>query len=396
MNMPIAAVPAYLGKDFSTASPGLRFGFYLPIWTCSEDREKENEDRKAELWDKNDDAANKAWRAISKLTVNDQKTLKGLQERQIALYAQQKDEQAAMFVAESIAPFTTGLGNAHPLENGFAFLWPYGLPYLPGSGVKGVLRQAARELAAGRWGDTHGWSNEAITALFGNDEDGSTAKRGALGFWDVIPTIKGNALQVEVMTPHQPDYYQGKEAPHDSGTPKPIFFLAIPPGSKFNFYVVCNENLLTHSSPVLADGGRWRELLQAVFEHAFDWLGFGAKTSVGYGAMRADEVRLEEQRQQIEEKKARQQREAELAALPPLEREITEIMESDHDPGMALFNKLKDGQWTDAADCRCVAGKIRALWQQEKKWNPGFTGTNKQKRKQKERCERVEHYLQQE
>ena len=49
--------------------------------------------------------------------------------------------------ARSIAPFATGLGNEHPLENGFAFLNPYGLPYLPGSGVKGVVRRAAEELA---------------------------------------------------------------------------------------------------------------------------------------------------------------------------------------------------------------------------------------------------------
>ena len=30
--MAIAAVPSYLGKDFSKASPGLRFGMYLPLW----------------------------------------------------------------------------------------------------------------------------------------------------------------------------------------------------------------------------------------------------------------------------------------------------------------------------------------------------------------------------
>ena len=30
--MPIAAVPAYLGTDFSSASPGLRFAMYLPLW----------------------------------------------------------------------------------------------------------------------------------------------------------------------------------------------------------------------------------------------------------------------------------------------------------------------------------------------------------------------------
>ena len=30
---------------------------------------------------------------------------------------------------------------------------------------------------------------------------------------------------------------------------------------------------------------RWQTLLIATFEHAFDWLGFGAKTAVGYGVM---------------------------------------------------------------------------------------------------------------
>ena len=41
----------------------------------------------------------------------------------------------------------------HPLENGFAFLQPYGLPYLAGSGVKGVLRQTARLLAENAFGE---------------------------------------------------------------------------------------------------------------------------------------------------------------------------------------------------------------------------------------------------
>ena len=31
----------------------------------------------------------------------------------------------------------------------------------------------------------------------------------------------------------------------------------------------------------------WRDLLQTAFDHAFEWVGFGAKTSVGYGAMKA-------------------------------------------------------------------------------------------------------------
>ncbi|HWO99019.1 MAG TPA: RAMP superfamily CRISPR-associated protein [Methylococcus sp.] len=79
--------------------------------------------------------------------------MKALADRQTALAATVPAEALLKLEATGVAPFTTGLGNEHPLENGFAFLNPYGLPYLPGSGVKGILRQAARELASGTWGE---------------------------------------------------------------------------------------------------------------------------------------------------------------------------------------------------------------------------------------------------
>ena len=37
--MAIAAVPEYMGRDFSSASPGLRFGMYLQVWTTGFIRE---------------------------------------------------------------------------------------------------------------------------------------------------------------------------------------------------------------------------------------------------------------------------------------------------------------------------------------------------------------------
>jgi CRISPR-associated protein Cmr6 len=221
--------------------------------------------------------------------------------------------------AHATAPFTTGLGNEHPLENGFAFLNPYGLPYLPGSGVKGVLRQAARELASGEWGEMHGWSNEQryplilsgkvvldskdqpvelsmLDVLFGPEtpDGGAGHVRGVLSFWDVVPQIEGDSLMVEIMTPHQTHYYQDGQSPHDSGQPNPISFLTVPPGSRFVFHVICDLARLRRvtaaripeGSELLAEGPtHWKTLLQSAFNHAFAWLGFGAKTAVGYGAM---------------------------------------------------------------------------------------------------------------
>lgn len=297
--MSLAAVPTYLGNDFKDASPGMRFGMYLTLWEGA-------------AWSKTRD---KPLDGVKRLGDNDKKTMQALIARQERCFdAVASSENTLRLEAQSIAPFTTGLGNEHPLENGFAFLNPYGLPYLPGSGVKGVLRQAARELASGEWGETHGWDEEhphpkslsqgerdlaereglsVVDILFGLESKNRDTEhlRGALSFWDVIPRIKGDSLMVEIMTPHQKHYYQDGQSPHDSGQPTPISFLTVPPGSGFTFHVQCDLAHLKRLSPKLAIDGQWQQLIEAAFEHAFQWLGFGAKTAVGYGAMRSDKQR---------------------------------------------------------------------------------------------------------
>ncbi|MGC8881494.1 MAG: type III-B CRISPR module RAMP protein Cmr6 [Bryobacteraceae bacterium] len=267
------------------------------------------------VWSKNDHAGRQAWKMVSALTQTDKNLMGALAGRMRAVAGLQAGGALWEAEAEATAPFTTGLGNEHPLENGFSFLNPYGLPYLPGSGVKGVVREAARQLAAGEWEDSRGWDLEpvgqftvraegeekeikltALDVLFGREtpEGESDHFRGVLSFWDVIPEMAGKALRVEVMTPHQTPYYQQKTdkksgdstTPHDSGQPNPILFLTVPPGSKFHFFVTCDLVRLKRVAPSLAEGDRWKQLLDAAFAHAFDWLGFGAKTGVGYGAMR--------------------------------------------------------------------------------------------------------------
>jgi CRISPR-associated protein Cmr6 len=395
--MPAAAVPAYLGDTFAAASPGLRFGLLLPIWTDRQDQEaavrKRTEARSREgqevaemlrregmeatirhlrqgrsphvegLWEKNDFAARDAWKRIRAISVDDKKRMEALVRRQ-SLAAESTPHQLRLD-AIAVAPFTTGLGNEHPLENGFAFLNPYGLPYLPGSGVKGVLRQAARELARGEWGETRGWSEEKpytlqvgkarialsmIDVLFGMESGAGDTEhlRGALSFWDVIPQVEGDSLLVEVMTPHQSHYYQARRerksgdsvTPHDSGQPNPICFLTVPPGSRFAFHVACDAAHLarltqqrdTGAPDLLGAGTHWQILLQAAFAHAFEWLGFGAKTAVGYGAMQRDahaETRAAEIRAEREaaERAARQAAEeaARRAAMTEAMRRIDEF-----------------------------------------------------------------------
>lgn len=210
------------------------------------------------------------------------------------------------------SPFAVGLGNAHPVENGFSFLSPYGLPYIAGSGVKGVLRKAAQE--SGKL------TSEEINILFGN-EDTKNATCGVLNFWDGFPQCF--KMDIEVMTPHQSSYYDGRSSPHDQGTPTPIPFLVVPHNTKMNLIIQCNESRLNNR---IED---WQDKVVEIVEYASKWLGFGAKTAVGYGSFEMDNDFLQKRKQESE----RIKEENRLASMTPEEREREE--------NLKIFNQLK-------------------------------------------------------
>lgn len=357
-----AAVPRYVGNDFNHCPPGHRFGLYFPVW--KDDWSINKEGKKAAL----EPTLNLPPESVSQLDA--------LRRRQVILLDAHPEAARLSIEAKTIAPFATGLGLEHPLENGFAFLNPYGLPYLPGSGVKGVLRRAAEELAGELIESDHkGWTEAAITALFGLESEDyqKEHQRGALTFWDAIPKPARNRLGIEVMTPHYGGYYLGVTTPHDASQPNPIVFLVVPEGSEFSFHLTCD---LARLPTELAD--TWRDLMRAAFEHAFDWLGFGAKTAVGYGAMRRDaeaERRAAQARAEREAEARRQQeaaeeearRQAELARLDPVERDIRLFLDARPNKNQseisAVIGAVKQGLWQGEqkiAVARWLEQKMRA------------------------------------
>ncbi len=269
-----AAVPHYLGDHFDEASPGARFGLYFAGWLDD--------------WSQDKSGKTPALERVVMLSADCRRRLEALCSRQAALAAAQGTNLLTL-TAVSTAPFVTGTGMEHPLENGFAFLNPYGLPYLPGAGVKGVLRRAAQDMAGVATGfsfpNPAGWTAEAIEALFGceSGEGDTVHTRGALQCWDVLPQPAGDRLGIDVLTPHQGGYYRGDTTPADCESPVPNPFLVVPPGSRFSFHVACDPRRLPE-----ALHEHWRVLLEAAFAHAFDWLGFGARTRVGYGQLALD------------------------------------------------------------------------------------------------------------
>ena len=282
------AVPKYMEEKALKANmpPGHRFNLYAPMWVKEVFLQKEkvwgigedisaNKERNSRLGGK----AETLRKASEKYADEIKKLLENTYNRQSFL-AQKLD--ALVIPIKLTAPFAVGLGNDHPVENGFSFLSPYGLPYIAGSGIKGVLRNAAQE---------SGVTPEEIEILFGK-EDQNDATRGALTIWDGFPQC--DKMTVEVMTPHQSDYYQGKSSPHDQGTPTPIQFLAVPANTNMNLIIQCDKTRLK-----LQDYD-WQGKVIEIVNYASKWLGLGAKTSVGYGSFIIEEKWLKEYQNKLE------------------------------------------------------------------------------------------------
>lgn len=372
-----AAVPEYLGTQFDSAPPGHRFGLYFSGWNPE--------------W-KNPEKSLKRYNQVVKLGESATRVAEGLWLRQQDLAER---EQVLTIDAKSISPFSTGLGNEHPTENGFSFLYPYGLPYLPGSSIKGVLRSTARELLNYSDDAQPNWSDQWIDQLFGKagDEEGNS---GALLFWDVIPKIKGGKMGVEIMNPHYGDYYQNNNncSPNDAGNPIPIFFLTIPPDSDFTFHVGCRLDRL--DCELKKD---WQQLLNISFRHAFEWVGFGAKTSVGYGAMVEDEVQAkerEERRIQIEQdNKRRLEIENKRRNMTPAQLQIAEWLDKNVDKvpeHTYLIKQLEKGE-IDQKMTRDVAKEVKKMMESNKKWREKSNKKRPEKDKEFQQTKKVKKFL---
>ncbi|HRP95580.1 MAG TPA: type III-B CRISPR module RAMP protein Cmr6 [Rhodocyclaceae bacterium] len=315
------ALPDYLGKHshFDDCPPGHRFGLYFDGWQGDFSAPR---DGKTALFRP----------IVNSLPTHSRSALKAIRVRQQAL-ASDLGDIILIHPARLSAPLATGLGNEHPLENGFAFLNPHGLPYLAGSGVKGVIRRAAEELETGEWGGKAGWNADAIRILFGPGEEDperdTHARRGALMFWDLFfqpASDKDPLLAMEIMTPHHRDYLQGTGSPHANEQPNPIPFLAVRPGCECTLYVQCNPALIPPEAAALRTD--WHALVGAAIEHAGQWLGFGAKTAAGYGRLGQDAALRKKLADEAAERAAQAEREAALANLSAEGKAIAEFVEA--------------------------------------------------------------------
>jgi len=180
-----------------------------------------------------------------------------------------------------------GMGYPSLIENGFLFHFTYGIPYIPGESVKGLVRNMFLLENFGRE-DLKNLKNIEKKLEDESYEDkelqgkfrilfGTKKAEGKVVFFDAYPLkLEKNNFVVDVMNPHYESYYRtsGKEPPKEWDNPIPIFFLALE-NTEFIFRVGVSKNL--------KNGEKYLDEVMNLLKFGLETFGIGGKRRIGYG-----------------------------------------------------------------------------------------------------------------
>lgn len=212
----------------------------------------------------------------------------------------------------------------------------YGVPYIPASSIKGVLRSwVISNLFAANTKEEIDYplvnaeyravsTSKLFCDIFGAPESISRVKfnegkpvvkkekfeiekekpavgkekQGIVCFLEGLPVVPPEVLP-DIMNPHYPDWYSEKELPTDFQSPNPIVFLTLSNKSRFQIGIGVSERfnkpiksqwpeeVHLYANPVnLTGDATVLELVMAWVKKALSEHGIGAKTAVGYGILK--------------------------------------------------------------------------------------------------------------
>lgn len=164
-----------------------------------------------------------------------------------------------------------GLGAESVLETSVTLHRTYGVPYIPGSALKGLASAFAHQYCGDDWQK----AKPFFETLFGTGD-----RAGYVTFFDALYVPgsghQGRALHFDVMTVHHRAYYEGKNAPPaDWDDPNPVPFIS-----------ATGKYLIALAAPEGCEP--WRDLALEILAQALEHEGVGAKTSSGYGRMKLE------------------------------------------------------------------------------------------------------------
>ena len=210
--------------------------------------------------------------------------------------------------------YTHETGAEEELKIGFFFDHTTGLPVIPGSTVKGVLRSAFPKYSTDtqdpfiildKENSEKKQKSSLIAALFGLDRNdpasvnalelsifegidwaktnNNRAKKERVlkveyvsmrhrdVFFDAFISSEGQILETDVLTPHGSNPLKN---------PIPLPFLKVKPKVEFTFQFMLHETTLPNGKKITA------EQKQSAFNILIEVFGIGAKTNVGYGQLK--------------------------------------------------------------------------------------------------------------
>jgi len=201
----------------------------------------------------------------------------------------------------------------------------FGMPYIPGSAIKGVCRHTALEELKAASTDRQASLLQQFCAVFGtavNDFTNSgdlcrfrqhmpqeaRDQKGAISFQPAYPVNEARVV-VDLTNVHFPDYYRsGRTEDLSKENPKLNPFPAVEVGAQFAFCLFLNGiNVETR-----------------LLDHALRWLetglterGLGAKTASGFGwfSLKPEVLEIIEEQERQEAEEARKAAEAEAASM---------------------------------------------------------------------------------
>lgn len=185
-----------------------------------------------------------------------------------------------------------GVGNPHEvavegaIKCGFSFDYVTGVPYIAGSGLKGMLRSCFPGEYSGELRDEHegvirimlkkafteageSVENDVLTRLDVHAFENNIFENGDI-FLGAFPVVKDKdkLLLTEYITPHKEKFQ----------SPNPISMIKVKPAVKFRFSAIYRDYLDTETGICVNAKVKCR-----LFEELVLLFGIGAKTNVGFG-----------------------------------------------------------------------------------------------------------------
>ncbi|GAA0126556.1 hypothetical protein UT300019_24590 [Clostridium sp. CTA-19] len=184
-----------------------------------------------------------------------------------------------------------GLGNPSVTETSMTLHNIYGIPYIPGQALKGIIRSyflqkyfdiEKKEFSIIKINAAEFKAKELYKIIFGDDYYGEANEKGSIIFFDAFPVSNEIIIEKDVMTPHYSNYYGKGWNPTDEFSTNPIPFYTVK-NTKFNFIFALSRQKINVSEDKLIYAQDLKEFISKLMKEALQEHGVGSKTSVGYG-----------------------------------------------------------------------------------------------------------------